>query len=183
MGLDMYLSRNLNQDGDVLDIKPQAELNNDAFAKLLKRATQSNVSYLQPSISVNIAYWRKANAIHQWFISHCANDVDECQDINVSIKDLHELKDTCEKILNAPKDIDLMKRLLPPQDGFFFGGTDLDDADTLNSYLEDVKYTNNILSEEFKIADEFKKYKKPSKLNPEKSFPTIYIDYTYRASW
>lgn len=183
MGLDMYLSRNLDQNGNVLKITPQDELNSADFAKLLKRATQSSTSYLHPNISVNIAYWRKANAIHQWFISHCADDVDDCQEIEVDIEDLHELKDTCEKILNAPNDINLMNRLLPPQGGFFFGDTDLNDADTLNSYLENVKYTNNILSEEFKLADEFKNYKTPSKYAREKSITAIDIDYTYRASW
>ena len=183
MGLDMYLSRNLKQNGNVLKITPQDEFNNDAFAKLLKHATQSNEPYLQPNISVNIAYWRKANAIHQWFISHCADDVDHCQDIAVDIEDLHELKDTCERILKAPNDIKLMERLLPPQEGFFFGDTDLKDADTLNFYLDNVKYTNHILSEEFKIADEFKTHKKPFEYNSEKSVTLIDIDYMYHASW
>lgn len=183
MGLDMYLSRNLDQNGNVLKITPQDAFNNAAFAKLLKHATQSNVSYLQPNISVNIAYWRKANAIHQWFISHCAADVDNCQAIAVDIEDLHELKDTCDRILNAPTDIDLMESLLPPQGGFFFGDTDLNDTDTLNSYLDNVEYTNHILSEEFKIVDEFKKHKTPSEFNPEHSVPAIDIDYTYQASW
>lgn len=183
MGLDMYLYRNLDPNGNVLNITPQDEFNTDAFTKLLKRATTSNSPYLRPTISVNVASWRKANAIHQWFISHCADDVDNCQDIEVSLEDLHELKDTCERILNAPNDINLMERLLPTQDGFFFGDTDLNNADTLNAYLEDVKYTNDILSEEFKIADEFKKYKTPYKYDPEKSISAFYIYYTYRASW
>lgn len=179
----MYLSRKLYQNRDVLKITPQDEFNNDKFAKLLKRATQSNVSYLQPKISVNIAYWRKANAIHQWFISHCADNVDDCRDIEVSLESLNELKETCEKILKAPNDINLMEHLLPPQEGFFFGDTDLNDTDTLNSYLDHVKYTNHILSEEFKIVDEFKKHKTPSEFNPEHSVPAIDIDYTYHASW
>lgn len=183
MGLDMYLSRNLDQNGNVLKITPQDEFNNDAFAKLLKRATQSSEPYLQPTISVNIAYWRKANAIHQWFISHCADDVDNCQDIAVSLESLHELKNTCERILKAPNDMALMEWLLPPQEGFFFGDTDLNDTDTLNSYLDHIKYTNHILAEEFKIADEFKKHKTPSEFNPEHSVPAIDIDYTYHASW
>lgn len=183
MGLDMYLYRNLYQNGNVVNITPQDEFNNDAFAKLLKRATTSNASYLHPTISVNVAYWRKANAIHQWFISHCGDGVDECQDIEVSLEDLRDLKDTCEKILKAPNDIDLMERLLPTQDGFFFGDTDLNNADTLSAYLDDVKYTNDILAEEFKIADEFEKYTTPSQYNPEKSITAIEIYYTYRASW
>ena len=61
MGLDMYLYRNLYQNGNVLNITPQDEFNNDKFAKLLKRATTSNASYLHPTVSVNVAYWRKAN--------------------------------------------------------------------------------------------------------------------------
>lgn len=183
MGLDMYLYRNLYQNENVLNITPQDELNNDAFAKLLKRATQSDAEYLHPNINVNIASWRKANAIHQWFISHCADDVDDCQDIEVSLENLHELKNTCERILKAPNDIKLMKRLLPPQDGFFFGDTDLNNPITLDAYLEDVKHTDDILSEEFKIANEFKNYKTPSKNNPEKSVTAIHIYYTYRASW
>lgn len=183
MGLYMYLYRNVHQNESVLNITPQAGLNNDAFAKLLTQATQSDTEYLKPSISVNMAAWRKANAIHQWFISHCAADVDNCQAIAVDIEDLHELKDTCERILNAPNDIDLMESLLPPQGGFFFGDTDLNDTDTLNSYLDNVEYTNHILSEEFKIVDEFKKHKTPSEFNPEHSVPAIDIDYTYQASW
>lgn len=183
MGLDMYLYRNLDQNGNVLKITPQAEFDNDAFAKLLKRATKCNVSYLHPALSINIAYWRKANAIHEWFIAHCADDIDTCQDISVSLESLHDLKDTCERILKAPNDMALMEWLLPPQEGFFFGDTDLNDSDTLNSYLENVKYTNNILAEEFKIVDEFKKHKTPSEFNPEHSVPAIDIDYTYHASW
>lgn len=183
MGLDMYLSRNLNPNGNVLRIAPQDEFGGDGFAKLLKQATQSNKSYLRPIISVNVAYWRKANAIHQWFVAHCADGVDECQDIDVSLDDLRELKDICESILQEPNDIDLMESLLPPQDGFLFGGTDLTDDDTRNAYLDDVKYTNDILSEEFRIVDEFKKYKMPSEYNPQRSIDAIDIYYTYQASW
>lgn len=183
MGLDMYLNRNLNPNGNVLRITPQDEFNSNDFAKLLERATKSSESYLRPTISVNIAYWRKANAIHEWFVEHCGDDVDECQDIDVSLDDLRELKDICERILQAPNDINLMESLLPPQDGFFFGGTDLNDEGTLNAYLEDVRYTNDMLSEEFRIVDEFKKYKTPSEYNPERSIDAIDIYYTYRASW
>ena len=103
--------------------------------------------------------------------------------IDVSLDDLHKLKDTCERILNAPNDINLMESLLPPQDGFFFGGTDLNDEGTLDAYLDDVKYTNDFLSDEFKIADEFKKYKTQSKYNSERAIDTIDIYYTYQASW
>ena len=162
--------RNVHQNENVLTVTPQADLNNEAFAKLLNQATQSDTEYLQPSISVNIAAWRNANAIHQWLISHCADNIDNHQDINVSLESLHDLKDTCESILNAPNDINLINRLLPPQKSI-----------TLKEYLEDVMHTNDILAKEFKIADEFKKYKTPSEYTPEKSVTAIDIDYTYRA--
>lgn len=170
MGLYMYLYRNVHQNESVLNITPQAGLNNDAFAKLLTQATQSDTKYLKPSISVNMAAWRNANAIHQWFIAHCADNIDNCQEINVSLESLHDLKDTCERILNAPNNITLIKRLLPPQNSI-----------ALKDYLDDIKHTDDILAKEFKIADEFKKYKTPSECSPEGSVTAIDIDYTYRA--
>lgn len=165
----MYLYRNVHQNENVLTITPQAELNNDAFAKLLNRATHSETDYLHPSISVNIASWRNASAIHQWLIAHCADNIDNHQDINVSLESLHDLKDTCERILNAPNDTSLINRLLPPQKSI-----------ALKEYLEDVIYTNDMLAKEFKIADEFKAYKTPAEATPEKSVTAIDIDYTYR---
>ena len=35
------------------------------------------------TLSYNIAYWRKANAIHGWFVAECADGVDESQQIPV----------------------------------------------------------------------------------------------------
>lgn len=170
MGLYMYLSRNLHQNGNVLKITPTDELNTEAFTKLLNRATRSEADYLQPSISVNMASWRNASAIHQWLIAHCADNLDNGQDIHVSLENLHDLKDTCEKILNAPNDIDLINRLLPPQHSI-----------ALKKYLDDVKQTNDMLAEEFKITDEFKEYRTPAEVIPQKSVTAIDIDYTYRA--
>lgn len=183
MGLDMYLKRNMYQNENVLSITPKQSFKKEGFEELITRALKPATSYLQPNIGNNIAVWRKANAIHQWFISNCADDVDECQAIDVSVEKLQQLKNICEKILKQPTNTSLMIELLPPKSGFFFGGTCLSDPDTLEEYLDDVKYTDDILSNELEIAKEFEKYKIPSKNNPNKLVTPIWISYTYRASW
>ena len=47
-----------------------------------------------------VGYWRKANAIHGWFIRECADGVDECQEIPVSTIKLLELHVQCLIALN-----------------------------------------------------------------------------------
>jgi len=42
-----------------------------------------------------VGYWRKANAIHGWFVRECGNNVDECQEIVVPKIKLLELQAQC----------------------------------------------------------------------------------------
>lgn len=72
-------------------------------------------------VEVTCAYWRKANQIHKWFVDNVQNGEDDCGDYYVSHEKLKELRETCRKAYFA-KD----PSLLPPQSGFFFGGTDID---------------------------------------------------------
>lgn len=46
-----------------------------------------------------IGYWRKANAVHGWFVRECANNVDECQEIFVSREQLLKLRSDCNNAL------------------------------------------------------------------------------------
>ena len=48
-------------------------------------------------LSINIMYWRKANAIHNWFVVNCQKGVDECQRTYIERSQLVELKDACDK--------------------------------------------------------------------------------------
>lgn len=55
-----------------------------------------------------VAYWRKANAIHEWF--NCkykeacrGEELDNCQEFYVTREDLVELKETCAKVLDSSK--------------------------------------------------------------------------------
>ena len=42
-------------------------------------------------IKEQVGYWRKANAIHGWFVKHCQGGVDECQETEIERGQLKEL--------------------------------------------------------------------------------------------
>jgi hypothetical protein len=71
-----------------------------------------------------IYYWRKANAIHQWFVDFAQDGADACQRTLVHPEMLADLVDRCERV---DADHSLAGKLLPTQSGFFFGSTDYDE--------------------------------------------------------
>ena len=75
-------------------------------------------------VSIQVGYWRKVNAIHNWFIQELADGKDECQPIYVPRSSLVDLKNVCEIVL---ADHSQASRLLPPGGGFFFGSTEYDE--------------------------------------------------------
>lgn len=70
---------------------------------------------------------------------------DDCEEYWVSRDNLRLLIDTCEKVLANNS---LASELLPPQEGFFFGTTDIDEY-----YLEDLKYTVDTLTKLLESLD------------------------------
>jgi hypothetical protein len=88
--------------------------------------------YLYEKEVHEVAYWRKANAIHGWIINR-TNAVDDCTPIELQKQDIIELRNVCQDVLIDPSKAE---ELLPPMDGFFFGSTGIDDW-----YLENVKDT------------------------------------------
>jgi len=89
--------------------------------------------YLYEKEVNEVAYWRKANAIHGWIINR-TNRIDDCTPIELTKKDIIELRDTCQQVIEAG-DETVAEELLPPTSGFFFGGG-IDDW-----YWENVKET------------------------------------------
>lgn len=73
-------------------------------------------------VEVTCAYWRKCNQIHAWFVRNVQQGEDNCGEYYVSHERLKELLNTCKTAY-----IDRNPALLPPQEGFFFGGTDIDE--------------------------------------------------------
>jgi F0F1-type ATP synthase gamma subunit len=84
-----------------------------------------------------VGYWRKANAIHKWFVDNTQDGEDNCQESNVSIEQILVLYNLCKKVIKNPEK---HGELLPMQEGFFFGSTEYSDY-----YLEYVKDTKKIL--------------------------------------
>jgi hypothetical protein len=135
MGLDMYLSaRKYVSDYAYENGKNTFEIGNILESVGLDR---SDLSEDSPSatVSITIAYWRKANAIHNWFIENVAGGVDDCQPFHVSREELQELCDDIKDVLNVrdlqnanpDEALPTPEDILPTQSGFFFGGTDYDE--------------------------------------------------------
>lgn len=79
-----------------------------------------------------VFYWRKANAIHRWFVDHVQDGRDECQHSIVHPEVLLGLVDICEQISADHS----KKELLTPTSGFFFGSTEYDEW-----FFSDIKET------------------------------------------
>jgi hypothetical protein len=88
-------------------------------------------------IQEELGYWRKANAIHQWFVDNVQDGVDECQESYVTTEQLQQLLDIVKQV---QADHALAPTLLPTESGFFFGSTEYD-----SYYFEDLEDTRRIL--------------------------------------
>ncbi len=101
--------------------------------------------YLYRKTVDEVAYWRKANAIHGWFISNLADGEDDCRTISVSMHDIVALRDDVQKVLDEGTE-EAVYELLPPAGGFFFGNTEVDEYYWM--YLKDtLGKLNNIIEE------------------------------------
>jgi hypothetical protein len=88
-------------------------------------------------VTVEAGYWRKANAIHRWFVTNVQAGRDDCGCYPVSREQLDTLRQTCQRVL---ADRSLADELLPTGEGFFFGSTDYDDW-----YFQDCQATVEII--------------------------------------
>lgn len=136
----MYLTAKKDFYPDFGDINEKEE-NLKTFSKLLSGSgitvNEIDSEFPTSSVSFKVGYWRKANAIHAWFVKHCQAGVDDCNSYSVSREDLIDLKDSCTAVL---ADNSKANSLLPPQAGFFFGSTEINDY-----YLDDLKLTIKII--------------------------------------
>jgi hypothetical protein len=90
--------------------------------------------YLYEKQVHEVAYWRKANAIHNWIINYAGVE-DNCTPISLTKEDLIQLRNVCSEVLLAYTEEKAMD-LLPPASGFFFGSTAVDEW-----YWEDIRET------------------------------------------
>lgn len=110
-------------------------------------------------VEEEVAYWRKANQIHNWFVHNVQSGTDDCGTYWVSKEKLEELVANCKTILETVKtnkpipkdtsnwsewadieilDTDEVEDLLPSTSGFFFGNTDYN-GDYLYGLMETIE--------------------------------------------
>lgn len=142
MGLDMYLKARKYVSGySFADEKEQG-----TYSKLLEISgfAPGEIQKHTPSgyIELTVAYWRKANQIHTWFVKNAQNGTDDCGDYHVEEEQLVELRDLCQRIIDNPNKAEA---LLPTQSGFFFGDTQYGEY-YFQDLKETVKQLNSILN-------------------------------------
>jgi len=201
MGLDQFLSAKLYIGGcyehngitGTIDIKKRpVKYNHD---KNEYEPTGPEEPFIQMTnlsqvedITLRVGYWRKANAIHKWFVDQVAEGEDDCQPVHVERSQLEELKRLCEEVLSKSLLIDGKVRngqhfangkwediiidgkivfgaeaameKLPTTEGLFFGSTDYD-----MWYIQDLQNTVEIITKA--LSDPLLKD----------------CDFEYRASW
>lgn len=150
MGLDMYLYRLQNEvideEGSVdkafgrqYDLKANEYGVNDHKADDWTRRYQAFMN----DKSFNVLYWRKANAIHDFFVQHAQEGEDDCGyytvDISVIDKLLSDIDTRIKQALTGERP---EWDVLPTARGFFFGGTDYDEY-----YFQELERTRDVLQE------------------------------------
>jgi len=74
------------------------------------------------TIFKKVAYWRKFNALHNWFVTHVQVGIDNCAHYELDREVLIDLLENLEYTLTAKDPSKMM-----PTSGFFFGSTETDE--------------------------------------------------------
>lgn len=172
MGLDMYLERKIYIGRDWEGKRKKRKMTIDTNLEGKKEIDFSQVKELV----FDAGYWRKANAIHQWFVDNVQDGKDDCKDYYVSRDDLEKLLKIVNEVLENSKLVngevvngysfkdgekipniekgkviknpEKAKELLPTAEGFFFGSYDYDQW-----YYNDLVETKKILEKALKEKD------------------------------
>lgn len=169
MGLDMYLSVknyisrwDYSKGYDKRFEKPEFVAAKESLGHRARYLSPDAVGIEQ---TFTVAYWRKANAIHNWFVQNVQNGEDNCAEYYVSLDNLRELRDMCQMVIKSDFNLGFIKEYLPPTSGFLFGSTEVDDW-----YKDDIILTNDRLTDIIAMADEDAKEQ-------------VYVTFTYQSSW
>lgn len=106
-------------------------------------------------VIVEAVYWRKVNAVHKWFVDNVQEGVDDCGYYYVDSSQLEELVAIAKRSLETRD-----PTILPPQSGFFFGSTEIDEW-----YWDGLEHTVEAVTRALE------------------DFPGPYWDFEYHSSW
>lgn len=184
MGLDMYLEAEVY----IPRWEHSSGLERRKAGAALDAAglTAMQVENAGVTVTATAMYWRKANAVHAWFVTNVQEGRDDCAPHYVTREQLETLRDLCQKVLDGSELVpdmvtngqtlvdgvmknnqqmgkqvlnsDLARELLPAAAGFFFGGTDYDEW-----YIRDLEATAKGLTRVLELEGIF--------------------DFHYRSSW
>lgn len=100
--------------------------------------------YIQDEHGNEVAYWRKFNALHAWFVNNLQDGVDDCQrHRRITKEDLEQIIYILKAIREAPMAAQV---LLPTTSGFFFGSTEYDE-DFMSDVKHSIKQLENLLDD------------------------------------
>lgn len=135
MGLDQNLYRkHYVQNWDFKPVKWDITIKYDDAVVPQSQINLDKLTY----ILEEVAYWRKANHIHRWFVQNVQDGNDDCRDYYLGEDQLRILLSQIEAVL---ADHSRAAELLPTQEGFFFGGVDYDEY-----YFSELERTRDILN-------------------------------------
>jgi hypothetical protein len=129
MGLDMFIWGKQRLWG----ISDESKEFQDKVSSLFPELGDAKVNVVE----AEVAYWRKANAIHDWFVKNVQNGKDECQETYLEKSDLARLLAVVNEVL---QDTSKAPKLLPTANGFFFGSTEYNEW-----YFRDLEYTKETI--------------------------------------
>lgn len=188
MGLDMYLFKNKKVEGksfqDMVDYENGLAILDTKLPipKQFEEDFKNGVITMQGehihwfSVFTKVGYWRKANAVHDWFVRKVQDGEDDCGYYEVTKDMLEELLSDCQYVLGETNlvkgkvsvgkhlengewvnmyedgevviDTSVAEEVLPTTSGFFFGSTDYNQF-----YIEDLQSTVEIVQRVLKETD------------------------------
>jgi len=153
MGLDQYLTAKKYVTKFDYHIDGDASITQE-FQDLLPMDTPDITRYGQfagITIEYPVGYWRKANAVHNFFVQEVGEAVDDCREMYVHRDVLVDLRERCVEVINADDMEEMAKEVgLETVSGFFFGDTEYGEW-----YKEDLKLTVEICDFVLALPEEY----------------------------
>lgn len=154
MGLDMNLHRKVFN----LKLKPSDEKTERADKIINEGERDGENRYVSDT---SVCYWRKFNALHQYFFDHFGNgDEDNCVDMFLDIDGIRKLLMTLKDLRKQIKqdedgnviNKEVCEEVLPTQAGFFFGDTAYDKYYVMD--IDDtIKKLANVIDDHAKLVE------------------------------
>lgn len=186
MGLDMYLEAEKYVSGyDFRGEEAVAEFDELVGAFDVKRFIAEDSPHGR--VGFTVGYWRKANAVHKWFVENVQGGKDDCNPYYVERSQLEALRAACQKVIDGSKlkagtvvgsithtkdnpegvpnyieakvvaNPEVAEEVLPTTEGFFFGSTGYDEW-----YVADLKRTIEIIDRVLEMPTHFEFYYRAS---------------------